>query len=305
MVQDDLEIEAMRKMTDASSPESLLAKYSHIIHTDFTLPAAKGLGDSPITLAIFQARHPRNTNRPVLYYIHGGGQVAGNRFFGMEKLVSFFPDDDDIVFASVEYRRAPEYRAPAGAYDCYAGLVYLAEHATELGIDPSRILIYGVSGGAPLAAATCILARNKQYPGICAQMLAAPMLDDRDSWPSVEQFETMTLWSGRTNRKAWDMVLGPDRGGPDVDDIRCPGRATDLSNLPPAFIDVGECEVFRDSAVAYASQIWKCGGTAEMHVWPGQYHGAFMAEPDVPVSRATAATEKSFIQRALGLYPIA
>lgn len=93
------------------------------------------------------------------------------------------------------------------------------------------------------------------------------------------------------------MVLGQDRGQPDVDEVRSPGRAVDLSNLPPAFIDLGECEVFRDSAVAFASQIWISGGSAELHVFPGLYHGGALFEPHVPVSKAALAAQRDFIQR--------
>lgn len=85
---------------------------------------------------------------------------------------------DDLVFASIEYRLAPEHRAPSGAYDCYAATVYLADNATELGIDASKIVLYAISGGAGPAAATCIIARDRQYPAIRAQMLIIPMLDD-------------------------------------------------------------------------------------------------------------------------------
>ena len=52
-----------------------------------------------------------------------------------------------------------------------------------------------------------------------------------------------------------------------------PSRAEDLSGLPPTFIGVGSAEVFRDEDVAYASRIWAAGGIAELHVWPGGFHG--------------------------------
>jgi len=52
------------------------------------------------------------------------------------------------------------------------------------------------------------------------------------------------------NREAWDMILGAKRDS--STGIQVPGRLADLSNLPPTFINVGECEVFRDSAVAFA-----------------------------------------------------
>ena len=294
-----LDVELFRKMGDTDTAEDALAKHTHLTHTNVIVQSE--FSSNSIPLAIFQTKSSSIKDRSALLYIHGGGQVLGNRFNSVAEFLSLiYPIDNNIVFASVEYRRPPEDPAPAGAYDCYTALVHLAEHAAELYIDPTKILIYGGSGGAPLAAATCLLARKLKGPQICAQVLHIPMLDDRDHWESVKQFETGTLWPGEMTRQAWDMVLGPDRGGPDVDDIRCPGRSTDLSNLPPAFIDVGACEVFRDSAIAFASQIWKSGGSAELHVWPGMYHGAAIIEPDVPISQAALYAQRGFIERAFG-----
>jgi len=54
----------------------------------------------------------------------------------------------------------------------------------------------------------------------------------------------------------------------------------------PAFIDVGSAETFRDEDVSYASRIWQAGGIAEMHVWPGAFHGFTMMAPEA-LSHAT------------------
>lgn len=297
-----MDVEQFRQITDTTTAESVLEKHPHLSHSDIIVPAVKDFGDHSIILALFQTKTSSNKSRSVVLYAHGGGQVVGNRFFSVDQILGLVcPINEDIVFASVEYRRAPEHRAPAGAHDCYSALVHLVENAADLAIDPSKILVYGISGGAPLAAATCLLAKNRKGPRICAQLLNIPMLDDRDHYLSWKQFQTGTLWSGTTNRQAWDMILGANRDTSEVDEIQCPGRATDLTGLPPAFIDVGECEVFRDGAIAFASQIWKAGGSAELHVWPGMYHGATLFEPDVPASKVALAAQRDYIEKALGL----
>jgi acetyl esterase/lipase len=71
--------------------------------------------------------------------------------------------EGSAVVVSVEYRLAPDHPDPAPVEDCYAGLVWMAKNAAELGIDPERLLIAGVSGGG-LAAGTALLARDRAFP---------------------------------------------------------------------------------------------------------------------------------------------
>jgi acetyl esterase/lipase len=214
--------------------------------------------------------------------------------------MAHFSPADDVIFVSPEYRLAPEHPAPAGAYDVYAGLVYLVSHAKELNIDPARIVLYGVSGGAAIAASACLLARQLNGHKVAALLLDVPMLDDRHKeYASATQFRTETIWPGWSDEWAWNAVLGSDRDDPTG--VRVAGRAEDLSNLPPTFIDVGACEVFRDAAVRFATRIWQVGGIAELHVWPGVYHGAPMFEPHVAVGREMVRCQQGFLHRILGM----
>jgi acetyl esterase/lipase len=295
----NLDVATMRRVTDRWNAEDILKK-TQLAHTEYNIPAVQGLDVNNVTLSVFRSKLSTESNakRPVLYYIHGGGQVSGNRFFNLDSAIDEI-SDIDAVFVSVEYRLAPENRAPAAAYDCYAGLVWITTNADDLGIDPSKILLYGISGGASVAVATSILARDRGYPKICAQMLIIPMLDDRSDSVSAKQFGSGPFWTGKMNNQAWEFVLGPGRGGTEVAALQVPGRATDLSGLPQTFIDVGECEMYRDEAVAFAAQIWKSGGTAELHVWPGAYHGAHLWESDAPVSRAMIVSRNTYVKRLL------
>jgi acetyl esterase/lipase len=79
-----------------------------------------------------------------------------------------------------------------------------------------------------------------------------------------------------------------------------PARATDLSGLPPTFIDVGSAEVFRDEDVAYATQIWADGGVAELHVWPGGFHGFQVMGGGATVTRQAVEAQRDWLDRILG-----
>jgi acetyl esterase/lipase len=81
--------------------------------------------------------------------------------------------------------------------------------------------------------------------------------------------------------------------------VRVAGRAEELSNLPPTYIDAGACEVFRDAAVRFATRIWQAGGTAELHVWPGMYHGASIFEPNVTVGKDMMRSQQGFLHRIM------
>ncbi|KAI8935172.1 hypothetical protein NX059_007765 [Plenodomus lindquistii] len=194
------DLDTVRKALDTTSAQDILNAHPNLKHRDILVPAYEKSG-SNVPLTIFEDKQSTNQARAALLYIHGGGQVAGTRFaFVNEFIRLMFPIQNDTVLAAVEYRLAPEHPAPAGAYDCYAALLYLEAHAKELGIDPKRTMVYGMSGGAPLASATCLLARKNGYPHIRAQILSIPMMDDRDHWSSHQQFETGTIWPGQTRQ---------------------------------------------------------------------------------------------------------
>lgn len=233
-----------------------------------------------------------------LYHVHGGGLFAGEARFDLGTFLDLALEVSLAVVA-VEYRLTPETPHPGPVEDCYAGLVWTVGHAPRLGIDPARIVLEGSSGGAGLAAAVALLARDRGGPVCRGQMLLSPMLDDRNDNASTRQLDDVALWDRTTNATAWGSLLGEARGGPDVSPYAAPARAEDLSGLPPAFVDVGSVEIFRDEAVAYANGIWRSGGDAELHVWPGGFHGFDHALPEAALSRDATAARCRWLRRVL------
>ncbi|WP_435110938.1 alpha/beta hydrolase [Nocardiopsis synnemataformans] len=232
-----------------------------------------------------------------LYWAHGGGMIFGShRGPGLLQVLEL-TRELGLALVSVGYRLAPEHPHPTPVEDCYAGLTWITENAVELGIDTGKLVLGGESAGGGLAAATALLARDRGGPALQGQLLLCPMLDDRNDSVSARQMAGVGVWDRTSNATGWNALLGQAAGGPDVSPYAAPARATDLSGLPPAFLDVGSAETFRDEVVDYASRIWQAGGSAELHVWPGGFHGFDILAPQAALSRNANAPRLPWLRR--------
>lgn len=287
-------IPAGRGQHIANQPEPDLHE-GRIEREEHTVPRSEG--GPPLAVTVFR---PTGSNGPLpgLYFLHPGGMIIGDRFTGINTALDW-ADELKAVVVTVEYRLAPEHPHPAPVEDCYLGLVWAAENSQMLGIDPDRILVVGGSAGGGLAAATSILARDRNGPSPRAQMLLCPMLDDRNQSVSSHQYVGIGVWDRLNNEVGWTALLGEARGEPTVPPAAAPARLDYFSGLPEAFIDVGSAEVFRDEAVAYASRLWEAGVQAELHVWAGGFHGFTGSVPGAEISREALAAQRSWLKRVL------
>ena len=159
----------------------------------------------------------------------------------------------------------------------------------------------GPSAGGGLATGTALLARDRHGPRVAFQLLFEPMLDDRAITPSSTAYEDSVVWDRNANRYGWSALLG-DRAGTDaVSHYAAPARAADLSRLPPAFVDVGEIETFRDECIDYAQRLMTAGVSTELHVYRGAFHGFDLMAADSTVARVAWNLRWSALARALGL----
>ncbi|MEU1424829.1 alpha/beta hydrolase [Kitasatospora sp. NPDC005751] len=236
---------------------------------------------------------------PLLYYLHGGGMVMGNAWSVLPRVLREWALPLELAVISVEYRLAPRTRYPGPVEDCYAGLTWAAAHADRLGIDPARIVLGGKSAGGGLAAALALLTRDRGGPVPLGQLLLSPMLDDRDRTFSSHQLAGTDTWDRTSNATAWQALLGDRYGAADLPPYAAPARATDLSGLPPAYIDVGSAETLRDEDVAYAQALWQAGGRAELHVWPGACHGFDTLAPHSALARDARGARTRWLRRLL------
>ena len=231
---------------------------------------------------------------PVLYWMHGGGTVIGNRFMDNDRLNEWCRSLS-CVCVSVEYRLAPEAPYPAAIDDCDKGLRYIFDHAAELRLDTRRIGVGGRSAGGGLAAALALRWRDRGDDRVAFQYLEYPMLDDRMNTPS-SMLDGLPLWSRESNAFGWRAYLGDRCGTNQVPPDAAPARAVELAGLPPTFITVGTADCLRDEAIDFAARLCQAGVLTELHVYAGAVHG-FDMFADCAVVRCAARDSADWLAR--------
>jgi acetyl esterase len=265
-----------------------------VLVEDRRIPGPAGAPDVPIR--IYRPEQP--VAPAAVYDVHGGGFImgdldvvhAGNTVLAREL---------GVVVVSVDYRLAPETPFPGPLEDVYAGLVWLSEHAGELGVDAGRIAIHGSSAGGGLCAGLALLARDRGGPPIAFQYLGVPEVDDRLGTPSMTAFTDTPIWNRPNAVISWNAYLGEGVPGSDgVPPYAAPARATDLAGLPPAYVSVMHFDPLRDEGIAYALGLLAAGVTVELHLFPGTFHGSGLA-PNAAISQREAAEKLAVLRRAL------
>ena len=253
-----------------------------VTRTDHALTTADGA-----TLALrWYTRDGASPGSAVLY-LHGGGMILGSLEL-YDPTVARYVSGSGVPMLQVEYRLAPEHPHPAPVEDCFAALQWLASHAGELGVDPARIAVMGDSAGGGLAAGVALMARDRGGPALARQVLVYPMLNDRTTTPDPE-IAPFATWTYDDNVTGWDALLGEAAGTDDVSPYAAPARAQELAGLPPAYVEVGELDAFRDEDVQYARRLAAAGVSTELHVHPGCPHAFEAFAPDTDVARRSTA----------------
>jgi triacylglycerol lipase len=253
-----------------------------VTRTDEVLPGVDGGPDVTVRWYRPAGAEP-GTALPCLLWLHGGAYIMGTLDENDDRLDRMVLELGCAI-ASVDWRLAPEHPYPAGLEDAETVWRHLVAKPDAFGVDPERLVIGGASAGAGLAAGLCLRLRQTGQRQPVLQLLIYPMLDDRELTPSIRAIEDpghWGLWHLRANRLCWEAYLG-GLTGDDVPATAAPARATDLSELAPAYLCVGDVDAFVDEDLDYAAQLLRAGVPVELHVYPGVIHGGFGAVPRTP-----------------------
>lgn len=264
-----------------------------VLTTERFVPGAKG--DPDVRVKIYEPK-VKDQILPGLLFIHSGGFVSGSAD-SMDIACQRMSEEINCVIVNVDYRLAPEHPYPAALEDCYAALRWFSEHAAELGVDPSRIGVYGGSAGGGLTAALTLLARDRKSPDIIFQMPNYPMIDDRCITKSFNEIVDGRVWNKTQTQFGWECYLGENHG--EVSQYAAPTRATDFSGLPPTYTCVGELDPFRDETIEYVARLTQAGVPVEFHLYPGCFHGFEGFFPDAEISKRASQEQFDTLKRAL------
>jgi acetyl esterase len=261
---------------------------------EVSIPGRDGAPD--VRARVYAPIEASDSLRPGYVQIHGGGFVLGDLDMFEQAPVDIAATCGAVVVAP-DYRLAPEHPFPAGLEDCYATLEWLAANADELGVDRDRIAVGGESAGGGLAAGVALLARDRQGPAICFQLLEIPELDDRLDTGSMTMFVDTPLWNRPAAELSWKYYLS---GDPEKLGLQyaAPSRAEDLTRLPPAFVSTCEFDPLRDEGLIYAQRLLAAGVSTEVHHYPGTFHGSSMVR-GAAVTQRMEADKLTALRRAL------
>lgn len=207
-----------------------------------------------------------SAERPLVVYFHGGGFVFGD-LRGGDWMCGTVARELDAIVVSVEYRLAPAHPFPAGVEDSYAGLLWAAGHAGELGADAGRLGVMGESAGGNLAAVVALLARDEGGPAIRHQALLYPVTGAGDTESRRVNADGFILTTADMNSFG-ELYAG------DPDDWRVsPLRAASFTGLPPALIEVAGHDPLHDDGVLYAEALRAAGVEVNLLGFPAMPHG--------------------------------
>ncbi|CEJ89799.1 hypothetical protein VHEMI05623 [[Torrubiella] hemipterigena] len=218
------------------------------------------------------AKHDAANPSPAVLHAHAGGMILLTPVIALPLLFQYVAATGIPIF-SVDYRLAPEHPYPTPPEDCWTGLTWLIANAAKYTIDTARIAVMGESAGAGLAAALTLMARDRGLsPPIARQILAFPMLDDRNKEKLPESVK-FTLWSESDNLTGWTAYLGDKLGTNNVPIYAAPARVTDVTGLPPLYVDIGQIDLFVKETSRYVNKFIEADIEVEFHVYPGLPHG--------------------------------
>lgn len=186
--------------------------------------------------------------------------------------------DSGVAMVAVDYALSPEHRFPTPVEQGYAVLDRVHARGLELGIDPDRLGIGGVSSGGNIAAATTLLNRERANHRLRLQILEVPSTDLTLGSIDNAAARALTRLPGVLAKQLLKILvvsyLGDDRRRLSRNGLASPLLAASHASLPPAHIFTAELDPLRGDGERYAEALWRAGVPATSVRYAGQTHGS-------------------------------
>lgn len=150
------------------------------------------------------------------------------------------------------------------------GTAWASGNASGLGAEGGRIIVAGDSAGGNLAAAVCLLARDRAGPEISHQLLIYPATNHDFSTASYHENSDGYFLTKEMMRWFWAHYLHSET---ELDDPLVSPLLANLTALPTATILTAEYDPLRDDGIAYAEALKAAGVGVEHRLFPGMIHG--------------------------------
>jgi acetyl esterase/lipase len=235
-------------------------------------------------------RYHGTDDKRLIIYFHGGGF-----FFGSSRshrvVAANLARLSGMTVLAADYRLAPEHPAPAAHDDALA----IYKWALDRGYAASAIALTGDSAGGNLALATAVRVRDAGLPRPGALVLMSPALDFTGQSESYRTIADAPLLTPQLMALFTNVYVGKD-------DPRSPLVTpfdSDLSQLPPALIQVGSWELLRDDSITIAKRLRAAGGVVELKVWEGMCHSWQLFAPMLDEGMSSIEEAASFARTHL------
>ena len=240
---------------------------------------------------------------PCLYYIHGGAFLH-KAIPTHYRLMQEYATRVRLRVVAVDYGLVPRHVYPEPVTDCLLGLAYVYEHATELRIDPTRVVMGGDSAGGSLTLDTWLEAAKaaraaKGDRGVALVphgfMLVYPVVDHRGLTASMQRFTDTPIWNGLKNERMWTWYLEGPGGGAYRSPLQ---RSEEFSGLTCAFVEIEEFDCLHDEGAQMANVLEAAGVAVSLRDNPATYHG-FDFHEHAAITKESVAARVAWLEKAL------
>jgi acetyl esterase len=221
---------------------------------------------------------------PAIVYYHGGGWVIGSLMV-YEPSAKALAANTGAIVISVDYRLASETmnKFPAAHEDAYAAYKWVRDNAASLNINPAKIAVAGESAGGNMAAAVCILARERGVTLPVHELLVYPVADNNLNTASYMTYANAVPLSKANIQYFTGLYFNAPTDG----DNRLISLVdvADLKGLPPTTIIAAEIDPLQTEGMSLRDRLTANGVSVDYTLYPGTTHEFFGTYDVVPLAQ--------------------